>query len=61
MAGSQIQVIYAQVTAEPGVDIIGPQGGKLDLSLTSNSKFLVGYFTNYTQNRSNRPIAFQRK
>jgi hypothetical protein len=61
MAGSQIQVVYAQINEEPGVDIIGPQGGKLDLSLTSNSKYLVGYFTNYTQARRNQPVAFQRK
>jgi hypothetical protein len=61
MAGGPLEVVYAQVTAEPGVDIIGPQGGKLDLSLTTSSKYLVGYFTSYTDTRRNQSVVFRRK
>jgi hypothetical protein len=59
-AGSTIEVIAAQVTPEPGVDIILAGGGKLDLSLTKSSKSLVGYYTSATQNlASKQPIVFR--
>jgi hypothetical protein len=61
MSGTGLDVISAQVTPEPGVDVILQQGGKLELSLTKSSKFLVGYYTDYTQARKNQPVAFQHK
>ena len=60
-SGSAIQVVAAQVNPEPGVDVILPLGGKLDLSLTQSSNMLVGYYTSYTQTRLNQAVAFRRK
>jgi hypothetical protein len=60
-SGSAIQVVAAQVNPEPGVDVILPLGGKLDLKLTTGSNMLVGSYTNYTQTRLDQAVAFRRK
>jgi hypothetical protein len=59
--GDTIEVMYAQGTPEPGIDVILPQGGKLDLALNKKGDRLVGFYTNWTQNRKNVPVAFDRK
>jgi hypothetical protein len=38
-----------------------PQGGRLDLKLTTGSNMLVGSYTNYTQTRMDQAVAFRRK
>ena len=60
-SGSPIQVVAAQITPEPGVHMMLPRGGKLDLALTKSSKYLVGYYTDWTQTRNDQPVAFRRK
>ena len=59
--GTPLEVLGSQITPEPGVNLMLPLGGKLDLALTKSSKYLVGYYTNYTQTRDNQPVAFRRK
>jgi hypothetical protein len=38
-----------------------PQGGKLELALNKKGDRLVGFYTNWTQNRKNMPVVFDRK
>jgi hypothetical protein len=59
--GDAIEVMYAQGTPEPGIDVILPQGGKLELALNKKGDRLVGFYTNWTQNRKNMPVVFDRK
>ena len=59
--GDPIEVMYAQATPEPGIDVILPLGGKLDLSLNKKGNRLLGFYTNWTQNRKNVPVSFDRK
>jgi hypothetical protein len=60
-SGTALEVVGAQITAEPGVNLTLPLGGKLELALTKSSKYLVGYYTDPNQSRSNQPVAFRRK
>jgi hypothetical protein len=60
-AGSAVQVVYARATPEYGIDLILPQGGKLDLGLNKKGNYLVGFYTTWTQNRSDIPVSFERK
>ena len=59
--GDTIEVMYAQGTPEPGIDVILPLGGKLDLALNKKGNHLVGFYTDWTQDRKNVPVAFERK
>src|SRR5262249_4882897 len=61
LSGTALEIIGAQVTPEPGVDIILPLGGKLSLSLTKSSNMLVGFYTNHTETRRDQPVAFRHK
>ena len=61
LSGTALEVLGAQITPEPGVNLMLPRGGKLDLALTKSSKFLVGYYTSWSQTRDNVPVAFRRK
>src|SRR5262245_52343018 len=49
--GSEVEIIGGRVTPEPGVDLMFPLGGKLDISLTKSSNMLVGYYTNRYESR----------
>ena len=40
-----LEVVGSQITADPGVNLTLPLGGKLELALTKSSKYLVGYYT----------------
>jgi hypothetical protein len=60
-SGTPLTLIGYQITPEPGVNVVGPLGGKLDLSLTRASTMLVGYFTTYTEALRHQPVAFRRK
>ena len=60
-AGGGIEVVAAQITPEPGVHVIFPQGGKVELALTKSSKYPVGFYTDYTQTFKNQPVAFRHK
>jgi hypothetical protein len=60
-SGSAIQVVAAQVNADPGVNVMLPQGGRLDLRLTTGSNMLVGFYTNFTQTRMDQAVAFRRR
>jgi hypothetical protein len=59
-AGSPIQVVFSRGTPGPGLDILLPQGGKVDLSL-SKSNALVGFYTKETLAERYVLVAFQRK
>jgi hypothetical protein len=61
LSGNALEVVAAQITPEPGVNVILPQGGKLELALTKSSKYLVGSFTNYTEGTKSHPVAFRYK
>ena len=59
--GTALEVVGAQITPDPGVILVLPLSGKLDLSLTKSSKYLVGYYTDPSQSRPNQPVAFRHK
>ena len=59
--GDPIEVMYAQATPEPGIDVILPQGGTLDLAFNKKGNRLAGYYTNWTQTRTNVLVVFDRK
>ena len=59
-AGTALDV-SGQVTPDPGVTLMLPRGGKLDLALTKSSKYLVGYYSSWSQTRDNVPVSFRRK
>jgi len=59
--GTMLEVVGSQITADLGVNLTLPLGGKLELALTKSSKYLVGYYTDPSQSRSNQPVAFRRK
>jgi hypothetical protein len=61
LSGTALEVIGAQITADPGVNVTLPLGGKLELALTKSSTYLVGYYTDPNQSRSNQPVAFRDK
>ena len=60
-SGTMLEVVGSQITADPGVKLTLPLSGTLDLSLTKSSKYLVGYYTDPNQSRSNQPVAFRHK
>lgn len=60
LAGSPVQIVFSQVTPEPGIDLIFPLGGKADLAL-SRSNVLMGFYTSPRQPDSKRLVAFRRK
>ena len=60
-SGTALEVVGSQITADPGVKLTLPLSGTLDLSLTKSSKYLVGYYTDPSQSRSNQPVAFRHK
>jgi uncharacterized OB-fold protein len=60
LAGSAVQIVFSQVTPEPGIDLIFPSGGKADLAL-SKSNVLMGFYTSPRQPDSKRIVAFRRK
>jgi hypothetical protein len=59
-AGSAVQVVFARITPDPGIDLIFPQGGKADLVLSGTGHNLVGSYTTWDQRRSNMPVSFTR-
>jgi hypothetical protein len=59
-AGTEVEIFAARVTQEPGVDLMLPLGGKLELGLAKNSNMLVGYYTDRYESRRD-PVVFRRK
>jgi hypothetical protein len=60
LAGSDVQIVFSQVTPEPGIDLVFPLGGTADLAL-SKSNVLMGFYTSPRQPDSKRIVAFRRK
>jgi hypothetical protein len=60
-SGTALEVVGSQITDAPGVNLTLPLSGKLELALTKSSKYLVGYYTDPNQSRSNQPVAFRHK
>jgi hypothetical protein len=60
LAGSAVDVLFAQGTDEPGLRLIMQAGGKLDLGL-SKSGWLVGFYTDPNNTYRNVSVAFRRK
>jgi hypothetical protein len=61
-AGSDIQVVFSRGTPEPGIDLIFPLGGKVDLVLSKSGHYLVGTYTSVRdQARNNQTVSFTRK
>lgn len=60
LAGSDVQIVFSQVTPEPGIDLVLPLGGKADLAL-SKSNVLMGFYTNPRQPEDKRLVVFHRK
>lgn len=59
--GDTVEVIHAQGTPEPGIDVYLEGGGELDLKITKNSKRLVGFYSNYAQVGYQAVVTFDRK
>jgi hypothetical protein len=59
-AGSPIEVVFSRETPGPGLDILLPRGGKLDLSL-SKSNALVGFYTIETHAERYVLVVYHRK
>jgi hypothetical protein len=60
LAGSDVQIVFSQVTPEPGIDLVFPLGGTADLAL-SKSNVLMGFYTSPRQPDSKRLVVFHRK
>lgn len=60
-SGTPLEVIGSQITPDPGIKLTMPLGGTLDLALTKSSKYLVGYYNDPNQSRTNQPVAFRHK
>jgi hypothetical protein len=61
-AGSDIQIVFSRGTPEPGIDLIFPLGGKVDLVLSKSGHYLVGTYTSIRdQVRNNQTVSFTRK
>lgn len=61
LGGSAVQVVFSQGTPGPGIDLVFPLGGKADLTLSTNGKLLIGFYTNPRAAQRYVPVAFQRK
>jgi hypothetical protein len=59
-SGTEVEIFAARVTPEPGVDLMLPLGGKLELGLAKNSNMLVGTYTDRFGSHKD-PVAFRRK
>ena len=59
-AGSAVQVVFAQFTTEPGIDLAFPAGGKAELAL-SKSNMLIGFYTKASRSERFNPVAFRRQ
>jgi hypothetical protein len=59
-ADNELEIFAARVTPEPGVDLMLPLGGKLELGLTKSSNMLVGYYTDRFGSHKD-PVMFRRK
>jgi lipid-binding SYLF domain-containing protein len=59
-AGSAVQVVFAQFTTEPGIDLAFPAGGKAELTL-SKSNMLIGFYTKASRSERFTPVAFRRQ
>ena len=59
-AGASVQLVYAQTTPTPGVDLMFPAGGKAHLKLTKDNS-LIGFYTNPKRIESYELVAFHKK
>ena len=59
-AGSEIQLVFSQLTPTPGVDLVFQRGGKASLKLSKGTA-LVGFYTNPTRIESYEIVAFHKK
>jgi len=61
-AGSEIQIVFSRGTPDPGIDLMFPLGGKVDLVLSRSGHYLVGNYTSIrSQVRNNQTVSFTRK
>jgi hypothetical protein len=61
-AGSDIQIVFSRGTPDPGIDLIFPLGGKVELVLSKSGHYLVGNYTSIrNQVRNNQTVSFTRK
>lgn len=62
LAGSEIQIVFSRFTPDPGIDLMFPLGGKVDLVLSKSGHYLMGTYTSVrNQVRNNQTVSFTRK
>ena len=59
-AGDAVQVVFSQVVPGPGINLVFPLGGKLELSL-SKTNMLIGFYTRPQRTENYSIIAFRRQ
>jgi hypothetical protein len=59
-AGSAVQIVFSRGTPGPGIDLLFPLGGKVDLSL-SKGDTLQGFYTRPQRTENFVLVVFRRK
>ena len=60
-AGSDIQIVFSRGTPNDGIEVLFPQGGKVDLSLNKTGNRLTGFYTNQFRTARDQMVTFDRK
>ena len=60
-AGDAIQVVFSRGTPNDGIEVLFPQGGKVDLSLNKTGNRLTGFYTNQFRTARDQMVTFDRK
>ena len=60
-AGDAVEVVFSRGTSNDGIEILFPQGGKVELSLNKRGNRLTGYYTDPSRTARDQTVSFNRK